>query len=65
MKTTLFVEYFGKQVSDKEMVAAVKKVWADAGNKMGDIKTLELYIKPEESAVYYVINNTENGKIDF
>ena len=64
-KTSIFVEYQGKQVEDKAMIAAVKKAWTEAGNKVGDIKTVELYIKPEEDSVYYVINETENGKVEF
>ena len=64
-KTSMFVEYQGKQVEDKAMVAAVKKAWTEAGNKVGDIKTMELYIKPEEASVYYVINETETGKVEF
>lgn len=65
IKTNLFVEYCGKQVEDKEIVAAVKKAWTNSGHKVGDIATMELYVKPEETAVYYVINKTESGKIDF
>ncbi len=65
MKTNIFVEYCGKQTEDKAMIAAVKKAWTDAGNKVGDIKTMQLYIKPEEDAVYYVINETESGKVAF
>lgn len=65
IKTTLFVEYFGKQVEEKEMIAAVKKAWTSAGNKVSDIKTIELYVKPEDDAVYYVINKTESGKVEF
>lgn len=65
IKTTLFVEYYGKQVEEKEMIAAVKKVWTSAGNKVGDIKSIELYVKPEDAAVYYVINKTETGKVEF
>lgn len=64
-KTNLFVEYCGKQVEDKAMVASVKKQWTEAGNKVGDIKTMDLYVKPEEAAVYYVINETESGKVEF
>ena len=64
-KTSIFVEYKGKQVEDKAIVAAVKKAWTESGNKVGDMKTVELYIKPEESAVYYVINGTETGKVNF
>lgn len=65
MKTNFFVEYCGNQVSEKEIIASVKQAWVDAGNKIGDIKTLELYVKPEESATYYIINGTENGKVNF
>ena len=63
-KTSMFVEYQGKQVEYKAIVAAVKKAWTEAGNKVGDMKTVELYIKPEEAAVYYVINGTETGKVE-
>ena len=65
IKTTLFVEYYGKQVEDKVIIAAVKKAWTKAGNKVSDIKSMELYVKPEDAAVYYVINKTESGKIEF
>ena len=64
-KKTLFVQYNGKQVEEKEIVASVKKAWTDAGNKVGEIKTMEVYVKPEEDAVYYVINETESGKVEF
>lgn len=65
MKSNIFVEYCGNQLEDKAIVATVKKAWTDAGHKLGDIKTMDLYIKPEESAVYYVINQTETGKLEF
>ncbi len=61
----MFVEYQGKQVEDKTILAAVKKAWTEAGHKIGEIKTLEVYIKPEEASVYYVINDTETGKVSF
>jgi len=64
-KTSMFVEYQGKQVEDKAIIAAVKKAWTEAGNKVGDMKIVELYIKPEEASVYYVINETETGKVEF
>ena len=64
-KKTLFVQYNGKQVEEKDIVASVKKAWTDAGNKVGEIQTMEIYVKPEEDAVYYVINETESGKVEF
>ncbi len=65
MKVKTVIEYYGKQVDEKDIVASVKKVWTKKGNKIGDIKTMELYIKPEEAAVYFVINGTENGAVTF
>ena len=50
---------------EKDIIANVKKAWTKSGNKVGDIKTMELYIKPEESAVYYVINGTVTGSVEF
>ncbi|MEF9945424.1 MAG: DUF6465 family protein [Lachnospiraceae bacterium] len=64
VKTTLIVEYAGRQIDEKEMIAAVKKVWTKSGNKVGEIKTIELYVKPEDSAVYFVINGSETGRAD-
>ena len=63
MKTDFYVEFFGKQINKDEVVKAVKKNWTDAGNKASDLKSLELYLKPEDNAVYYVINSTEEGSI--
>ena len=65
MKVKTVIEYYGKQVDEKDIIASVKKVWTKKGNKIGDIKTMELYIKPEEAAVYFVINGTESGAVAF
>lgn len=51
-------------MEEKEIIARVK-AWTSSGNKIGDIKTMDLYIKPEESAVYYVINGTSTGAVAF
>lgn len=65
IKVRAVVEYYGKQVEEKDMIASVKKAWTKSGKKVGDIKTMELYIKPEEAAVYYVINGKESGAVAF
>lgn len=66
IKTSLFVQCFGKEVEEKDMIASVKKAWTkETGKKVGDIKTITLYVKPEEAAVYYVINGTDTGKVVF
>ena len=35
-----------------------------AANEGVEIKSIELYVKPEDHAAYYVVNGSENGKID-
>lgn len=65
MEIKLVVEYQGRQVEEKDMAAAVKTAWTESGNKEEDIKTMALYVKPEENTVYYVINDTETGKVAF
>lgn len=64
MKTTLTVQHQGKDVTEKEIVAMVKKEWTDQGNKIGDIRTLDLYVKLEEDKVYYVINGDVTGSVE-
>ena len=32
------------------------RAYTKKGNKVGDIKTIEIYVKPEENAAYYVVN---------
>lgn len=61
MKSTVYVEYNGNKVSDKELIDKAKEVWRANGKMVKDIKTVELYFKPEESKCYYVINETETG----
>ena len=65
IKVKAVVEYYGKQVEEKDIIARVKKAWTRSGKKVGDIKEMDLYIKPEENAVYYVINGTETGAVEF
>lgn len=65
IKVKAVVEYYGKQVEEKDMIASVKKAWTKSGRKIGEIKTIDLYIKPEEGAVYYVINGIDTGAVAF
>ena len=59
-KVALYVQYQGRQISQAEAVEAVKAAWTGA-----PIKTLDLYVKPEDGAVYYVVNGGEGGKLPF
>ena len=57
------IEHYGRQIEESAVIAKVKKAWTASGKKIGDIKTMELYIKPEENAAYYVVNGTDTGAV--
>lgn len=64
MKSTFNVQFGGNQIESKAVIANAKKVWVDEGNKnrkVKDLLKLDLYVKPEENAVYYVFNDDESG----
>ncbi len=63
IKVNTIVEHYGRQVEEKVIIANVKKAWTKSGKKVGDIKTIELYIKPEENAAYYVVNGSDTGAV--
>lgn len=54
----VFVEYQGKQMDMDAILEAVK---AAAGKR---VKSLEVYVKPEDGAAYYVVNGKDSGKAD-
>lgn len=36
-----------------------------SGKNVKDIKTLDVYVKPEEGQLYYVINGTDTGNLAY
>jgi hypothetical protein len=59
----VFVQYGEKEVKVADVVDAAKAAFKEANGRKA-IKTLQLYVKPEESAAYYVINSEFTGKVD-
>lgn len=60
----IFVQFRGREVSSKDVLENVKKIWTDEmGKKDKALKDVKLYIKPEENKVYYVINGDVTGAI--
>lgn len=61
-KESLHIQWAGKEYSQEDLVKLAKAAYKAAGNKDAAEK-IDLYVKPEENAVYYVINGNE-GRID-
>ncbi|MDD3416847.1 MAG: DUF6465 family protein [Lachnospiraceae bacterium] len=62
MKSEVIMEFDGKRISEAELYKQAKKIWSDAGKKSGDIKSLNLYVQPENNITYFVINEDFNGE---
>ena len=58
------VQFGGREVSMDTVVENVKKAFEAEGNKVSAIKELQVYVKPEEYAAYYVINQKFTGKVN-
>ena len=65
VKTTFVVQAAGKEVSMEDAIARVKEAWVAEGNKETALKEIALYVKPEENAIYYVVNGDVTGKVEF
>ncbi|OGO87143.1 MAG: hypothetical protein A2Y24_01825 [Clostridiales bacterium GWE2_32_10] len=63
MKVNFCVQANGIEVTQDQMVNAVKKEWQNQGNMVKDIEIMELFYKVEEGKCYYVINGNNKGVI--
>lgn len=62
VKEVISVQFAGKSYTTEDFVKIAKDVWKyDLKQKATDFKSVELYVKPEESQVYYVINGDVTG----
>lgn len=64
IKTEIFLQFSGKEYTQDEILQKVKDIWTyDLNNNVDDIKDVQIYLKPEESAAYYVVNGNTTGKV--
>ncbi len=62
LKSSVCIQFSGKSYSEEDLVKMAKDVWKfDLKQKLGDLASVELYVKPEENTVYYVMNKDFAG----
>ena len=62
--STLTMQYGDRDIDVKALVQAAKDDFK-ANHKRTILKELNLYLKPEDSAMYYVANGSVEGKIEY
>ncbi len=64
-KKNINIQFQGRERSVDNLLRLIKNDASNKGVVDEDIEELNVYIKPEEQAVFYVINKQIEGKIDF
>ncbi len=65
-KETFIVQFRGREVSKETIEHRFQDVWTkDCGRKIGEVKSVAFYVKPEDSAVYFVVNGEEEDRGSF
>ena len=64
VKEEVNFQFSGKSYTSEDLIRITRDVWKyDLNGKEEDIQSIELYVKPEDYAVYYVINGEHTGKV--
>ena len=62
VEAEISVQFAGKSYGREDLIKIAKDVWKyDLKKEERDLKEIKLYVKPEESLVYYVFNGEEEG----
>ncbi len=63
VKANIVLQYADKNVTFDTLVENAQNVYQyDMGKNVADMKKLDLYVKPEENTVYFVVNDKEHNQ---
>ncbi|MBQ3600029.1 MAG: hypothetical protein II992_02365 [Lachnospiraceae bacterium] len=62
-KKNIILQFQGREIQEENILEKVKQHILESGIEEVDIEKIDLYIKPEEQQVYYVVNNQQTGCI--
>lgn len=64
-KKRIMIQYQGRERSEENLLNLIKKAVLEQGVKDEDIMEVDVYVKPEEQTVFYVVNKEVSGQIGF
>lgn len=64
-KKNIVIQYQGRERVEENLLALIKRDALQKGVKDEEIEQVDVYIKPEEQTVFYVINKQIEGSIAF
>lgn len=64
VKATVEIQFGGNTHTTDELLKSAKDIWEyDLHRDPADFKSVELYVKPEDNKVYYVINKESENEV--
>lgn len=60
----IYVQFGASESSVQAAVDKIRSEYVAQGHRASSIKTLKVYLKPEDNAAYYVINDKVAGRVD-
>ena len=64
-KKNVVIQYKGRERSEKNLLDLIYQDMMDKGMKEDEIENIDVYVKPEEQAVFYVVTKKIEGQIAF
>lgn len=64
-RKNIVIQYQGRERTMKHLLDTIRQDVLSQGIADEDIQELDVYVKPEEHGVFYVVNKETEGKIDF
>ncbi|MCM1106211.1 MAG: DUF6465 family protein [Blautia sp.] len=64
-KKNVMIQFQGRERQQENLMALIRRDILGRGMQDGEIEKVDIYIKPEEQTVFYVVNDTLDGSIPF
>lgn len=64
-RKNIVIQYGSEERNTEDLLSQIRQDALNKGVKDSDFQEVDLYVKPEEHKVFYVINKNVNGSIDF
>lgn len=64
-KKNVVIQYQGRERTEKHLLDLIYQDMIDKGVNEAEIENVDIYVKPEEQAVFYVVNKKIEGQIAF
>lgn len=63
IKENVFIQAFGRETDVRSIMTKAKDAFVAEGRRASEIKSIDVYLKPEDDAAYYVVNDSFTDRV--